>query len=153
MVGRLDWKHRGSATRRRKTAGACRHEAVGCKSLNAQALVRPGSSVDLQVTVPEPAEVADFAKKAQASIDASVKANQLVVKGGEATRLVVSMAPSAVAGTFTLETFALGAGAGKREQVTVQKKGVTIRIAYEAGILMPRIQTRRNPWQDTAQAP
>lgn len=103
------------------------------KSLNAQALVKPGSSVDLQVTVPEPAEVADFSKKAQASIDASVKANQLVVKPGEATRLVVSMAPSATSGTFTLETFSLGAGASKREQVTVQKKGVTIRIAYEAG--------------------
>lgn len=101
------------------------------KSLNAQALVRPGSSVDLQVAVTEPAEIADFAKKAQASIDNSVKANELTVKSGEATRLVVSIAPAAASGTFTIETFGLGAGTGKREQVTVQKKAVTVRIAYE----------------------
>lgn len=106
---------------------------VGEKKLDAQAIVRPGVSVSLAFDVKDAPGVPDLAQKARAAIEGAIKENGLTIKDGEPIRLVVSIAPANATGNITLQALGGGLGGANPPNITVQRKAVTVRIAYETG--------------------
>ena len=103
---------------------------MGDKKFDAQALVRPGATVGLKFDVLSPPGVDGFAQKARALIEGSIKNNDLTIKEGAPVQMVVTIATANVSGTITLQ--ALG-GAARGPNITVQRKGAVVRVAYESG--------------------
>ena len=99
------------------------------KKFDAQALVRPGASVGLKFEVLSPPGIEGFAQKARALIEGAIKSNDLTIKEGAPVQLVVTIATANVTGNITLQS--LG-GAARGPNITVQRKGAVVRIAYES---------------------
>ena len=134
--GRLWWTGPTGATGARQLVAASLPEPVAMKQLegkafDSQALVRPGSSVQLQFDVSAPPGIQDFSQKARTLIDNAAKDNGLTIKAGEPIRLIVSIASAPDTGTFTLESFGLGVGNTQRTKTTVNRKSVAVRVAFE----------------------
>ena len=100
------------------------------KTFDAQALVHPGSSVGLKFECPDPAGIAGYSKMVREQINNGIKINELTIDEKSPVKMVVSIAPANVSGTATLKM--LGGSQGtNRPDFTLQRKGVSVRIAYE----------------------
>lgn len=100
------------------------------QKMEAQTIVRPGMSVSLKFDVTSPPGIEGYAKKARDLVDAAIRSNELTVKDGSPIQLTIQIAPANVSGTMQLQS--LGAGT-PQQNITVQRKGVTVRFAYETG--------------------
>ena len=100
------------------------------KTFDAQALVHPGSSVGLKFECPEPAGLTGYSKKVRDEIDSGIKMNELTIDDKSPVKMVVSIVPANVSGTATIKM--LGGTTGRQTpDFTLQRKGVSVRIAYE----------------------
>ncbi len=100
------------------------------KTFDAQALVHPGSSVGLKFECPDPAELAGYSKKVRERIDHGIKMNELTIDEKSPIKMVVTVAPANVSGTTTVKMLG-GSQANKTPDFPLQRKGVSVRIAYE----------------------
>lgn len=99
-------------------------------NLEQQAIVRPGISISLQFDVTDPPSISGYAKDARTTLERVLKTNDLTVKDAQPVKLVVSIVSTPESGTATLEPLG-GFGNGKPKSITVQRRAVEIRIAYE----------------------
>ena len=100
------------------------------KKMDAQTVVRPGTTVGLKFDVASPPAIEGYAQKARGLVDAIIKTNELTLQDGAPLQLIVTIAP--VNATGTLELKALGGSSGPNPpNITVQRKGVLVRLAYE----------------------
>lgn len=99
------------------------------QKINAQTIVRPGMSIGLKFEVADAPGIEGYARKARDLVDAAIKHNELTVKNGSPIQLVIQIAPGNASGTLELQSF----GTGNQQKITVQRKSVTVRLAYETG--------------------
>ena len=102
------------------------------KTFDAQALVHPGSSIGLKFECPDPAGLSDYSKNVRDEINSGIKKNELTIDEKAPVKMVVSIAPANVSGTVTLKMLGGTTGANAPD-ITLQRKGVSVRIAYETG--------------------
>ena len=100
------------------------------KTFDAQALVHPGSSVRLKFECPDPAGHSGYSEKVRDQIASGIKMNELTIDEKSPVKMVVSIAPANESGTVTLKMLG-GSQSDKTPDFTLQRKGVSVRVAYE----------------------
>ncbi|MEK6262534.1 MAG: PQQ-binding-like beta-propeller repeat protein [Planctomycetota bacterium] len=101
------------------------------KTLDAQLVVQPGMVVTLQLGLADPSEWPGFTQQARSAIDGIVRNNGLTVQDGQPLKLIVTATAADTPGTMELQLFG-GTAAGQPPKVTVQRKKLSIRVAYES---------------------
>lgn len=102
------------------------------KALDAQLVVKPGTTVTLEFALTDPPDYAGFSAEVRKVIDAAVRNNGLTPQDGQPIKLSVTATVANVPGTIKLQLMGLGvASATQPSVVDIQPKKVTIRVAYE----------------------
>lgn len=127
----------GKGDSRRMTALTLPDESIkrqlAERDFESRALVKPGTAVALSLTFAEPAEVKNFRSQAESIVEQRIQDNKLLVMEDAAIQLVVDISPSTSAGQMQVNMTSIGAGKVNRQDISVERRRVAIRLAYQQG--------------------